>query len=209
MTARHDTILLMSRLRSLISAVAVTASLLLFTPLATRAHALSVVPPTFSELVAEAQTVFVGRVTSLVSLWTGAGAQRRIVTDITLAVESTIKGDGAAERTLRFLGGTADGETLLVPGMPQFTLGDRAVLFVTGDTNAISPLVGVRHGRFPVHRAPDGYDYVTFHDGRTFSDIYQVGRAAITVSRTPIRPMRREDFEREVQLAIRRGRGGR
>ena len=111
--------------------------------------AISVIAPTFQELVAEAQTVFVGEVTATQTLWTGTGTQRTIVTNVTFAVESTLKGTGASVRVLRFLGGTVDDQTLRVPGMPTFKVGDRAVLFVTNDVNAISPLVGVMHGRFP------------------------------------------------------------
>ncbi len=127
------------------------------------------------------------------------------MTDVTFAVESTIKGDAVPERVLRFLGGSVGSQTLRVPGVPQFAIGDRAVLFVSDQPQAISPLVGVMHGRFPVHRGPDGYDYVTFHDGRALSATSQVGAAAIVASRTTLRPMRRDDFEREVRLEMQRG----
>jgi hypothetical protein len=169
-----------------------------------KASAIAVIPPTFPELVAEARTVFVGRVTSSLSQWSGSGAGRTIVTDVTFAVESVLKGDSEPTRILRFLGGTVDDQTLRIPGVPRFATGDRAVLFVTGQTGTISPLVGVMHGRFPVHRAPDGADYVTFHDGRTLSSIAQVGSASVVASRTMLRPMRREDFEHEILLEAER-----
>ena len=170
--------------------------------------AISVMAPTFQELVAEAQTVFVGEVTATQTLWTGTGAERTIVTNVTFAVESTLKGAGASVRVLRFLGGTVDDQTLSVPGIPTFKVGDRAVLFVTSDVNAISPLVGVMHGRFPLTKASDGHEYVALHDGRVFSSVDQVGPSAVTASRTPLRPMRREDFENEIRLELQR-RGGR
>lgn len=171
--------------------------------------AASVIAPTFQELVAEAQTVIVGQVTSSQSRWSGAGQRRTIVTDVTVAVDSTLKGEAASVRVLRFLGGTVDDQTLQVPDIPRFKVGDRAVLFVTGDVNAISPLVGVTHGRFPINRAPDGYDYVTLHDGRTLSTVSQIGPASVMASRTPLKPMRREDFEREIRLELQRNGGGR
>ena len=167
--------------------------------------AISVIAPTFQELVAEAQTVFVWQVTATQATWTGAGATRTIVTNVTFAVESTLKGDGAPRvRVLRFLGGTVDDQTLSVPGIPTFNVGDRAVLFVTGEANTISALVGVMHGRFPITKALDGQEYVALHDGRVFSSTGQVGPGAVTVSRAPLRPMRREDFENEIRLELQR-----
>src|SRR5207248_942365 len=140
------------------AAVQPAAAALIVTTLGVHLAAIAVLPPTFADLVAEAQAVFVGRVTTSLSQWSGSGAQRSIVTDVTFAVESTIKGDALPLRVLRFLGGTVDNQTLLIPGVPRFATGDRAVLFLTDQTQTISPLVGVMHGRFPVHRGPDGYD---------------------------------------------------
>jgi hypothetical protein len=169
--------------------------------------AISVIAPTFQELVAEAQTVFVGEVTATQALWIGDGAQRTIVTNVTFAVETTLKGADERVRVLRFIGGAVGDQTLTVPGIPTFKVGDRAVLFVTNDVNAISPLVGVMHGRFPLTKASDGREYVALHDGRVFSSVGQVGPSAVTASPTPLRPMRREDFENEVRLELQR-RGG-
>jgi hypothetical protein len=166
------------------------------------ASATSVVAPTFRELVAEAQLVFVGDVTSTQTLWTGTGQERAIVTEVTFTVQSTLKGVASSRQVLRFLGGTLEGYTLTIPGVPQFNVGDRAVLFVSSDTHAISPLVGVMHGRFPIKVASDGYEYVTLHDGRAFSSVEQVGPAPVITSRTPLRTMRRVDFEREIRLEL-------
>lgn len=164
--------------------------------------AASVIAPTFRELVAEAQLVFVGHVTATQPLWVNAGAQREISTDVTFEVESILKGESAPTRVLRFMGGTLEESTLRIPGVPQFVVGDRALLFVSSTTHAISPLVGVMHGRFPIRRGTDGFDYVTLHDGRAFSRVEQVGPSAVVISSTPVRTMRLADFMNEIRLEL-------
>ncbi len=74
-----------------------------------------------------------------------------------------------------------------VSGVPTFELGDRAVLFVSGE-RAISPVVGHFQGEFPINTAPDGTDYVTLHDRRAFSAVGQIG-ATVTVSPVAIPTM--------------------
>ena len=162
----------------------------------------TVIAPTFHELVAEAQLVLVGHVTNTQALWVSAGAHRQISTDVTFEVESVLKGESASTHVLRFVGGTLDGDTLRIPGVPEFQTGDRALLFVSATTHAISPLVGVMHGRFPIRQGTDGFDYVTLHDGRAFSRVEQVGPTAVVVSATPIRTMRLADFVREIRLEL-------
>lgn len=170
--------------------------------------ATTVIAPTFRELVAEARTVFVGQVTGTQAVWVGRDGDRAIFTDVTFTVGSTLNGDALPTRTLRFMGGTLDGYTLTIPGVPHFSAGDRAVLFVSATGPAISPLVGVMHGRFPITQAADGYEYVTLHDGRAFATIAQIGPSAAVVSPTPIRTMRLVDFENEIMVEL-RARGSR
>src|SRR5437868_5943105 len=69
------------------------------------AHATTVIPPTFDELVTRAEMIFEGTVTSMHSEWTGEGSNRHIVTFVTLKIEDSIKGGGGSEYTIRLLGG--------------------------------------------------------------------------------------------------------
>lgn len=94
------------------------------------AHATTVVPPSFDELVANAEVIFQGTVTDVKSQWTGEGAERHIVTYITLNVEDALKGEPGATYTMRMLGGTVDGTTMEVSDVPKFKVGDRDILFV-------------------------------------------------------------------------------
>ena len=136
-------------MKRLLSALLV-CSLLLGLPVTSRA--LTVVPRSFDELVARADTVFQGTVSAQESRWTGEGAERHIVTFVTFQVEQTLKGTAAATQTLRFLGGTVGDTTLDVPDQPRFTVGQKAVLFVVNNGRQFCPLVGVAQGRFHVVR---------------------------------------------------------
>ena len=79
-------------------------------------RATSVVPPSFPELVAEADGIYRGRVTSIqarrVPLPEGDGSV--IKTFVTFAVERALKGAEQTQLTLEFLGGTVGDETITV-----------------------------------------------------------------------------------------------
>jgi hypothetical protein len=51
------------------------------------ALATTVIPPSFDELVSRAELIFQGSVTDVRSEWTGEGAQRHIMSYVTLKVE--------------------------------------------------------------------------------------------------------------------------
>src|SRR5688572_28769419 len=73
-------------------------------------------------------------------------------TVVTWSVEDGVKGvDTDAIYSARFLGGpTPDGKTLSVSEIPEFDMGDRDLLFITGNGDLGCPLVGGEQGRVPV-----------------------------------------------------------
>ena len=146
-----------------------------------------VIPMSFAQIVAAADTIVVAEAIDSRSEWITNGTNRAIVTRVTFRVSDTYKGLDRLLLPLEFLGGTVDDATMEVSGVPTFDLGDRAVLFVSG-SRAASPIVGHFQGEFPVNTAPDGTDYVTLHDRRAFSAVGQVG-ASITVSPVAIPTM--------------------
>jgi hypothetical protein len=93
---------------------------------------------------------------------------------------------------------------LSVPGLPVFSRGERAVLFVRAQANAVSPLVGMMHGRFRVNTTPDGRQRVTTHDGLAFAGTQQLGNIPANSPRA-IQTMTLGDFERAIVEAVRRG----
>lgn len=113
-------------------------------------HAMSVIPPTFAELVAEADVIVRARVVSLQPFAEKSPAGEVLRTRITFVVEATLKGRHEGGLTLDFLGGELDGRGLRVPGMPTFTPGSTELLFVTRQGAGLCPLVAAGHGRYRV-----------------------------------------------------------
>ncbi|MCX6955866.1 MAG: hypothetical protein NTV51_27295 [Verrucomicrobia bacterium] len=141
------------------SALAVAVVCLLFAPLV---RAMSVVPPTFAELVAEATAVVRGEVTGVRTEEFDSPQGRGIRTLVTFRVERTLKGASADTLTLTFLGGTVGKRSLRIAGMPSFTAGQREIVFVARNGEVLCPLIGAGHGRYHVVTEPATQrEYVT------------------------------------------------
>jgi hypothetical protein len=164
------------------------------------ASSTTVIPPTFDQLVSNAQLIFVGEVANVHSIWeaTPRGG-RSIVSIVTLRVEDVWKGSVGSMTQLEFLGGEVDGMVMEVVGMPTFRLGQRDVLFVGETVRQASPLVGFMHGRFRVERnSVSGVDRVRTFDGRGLGTIAEIG-ANLPPRFEAITPMRLDDFKVAVQ----------
>ena len=163
----------------------------------------TVIPPTFDELVARAESVFVARVVALRSSWVATRSGRAIVTDVTFFIERTLKGPTHAERSLEFLGGTVGEDTLQVTGMPQFHIGDRDVLFVADSGRPVSPLVGFMYGRFRIVRdTVTGADMIRTHDGRPRASVAEVGNLTRAATVAPARTLTLDDFLNAVNAKL-------
>jgi hypothetical protein len=148
------------------------------------ARATTVIPPTFDQLVTNAEMIFEGTVTAMRSEWTGQGADRHIVTYVTFKIEDPIKGALGADYTIRMMGGTVDGQTMEVTDAPRFKVGDRDILFVEHNGTQFIPLVGIMHGRFHVQADPNGAnEKIAKDNGATVADVTKLGqdeRAAVS-----------------------------
>lgn len=148
--------------------------LLVVVPLA---RATTVVPPTFPDLVGKADAIYRGRVTSVEAhrVDRADGGGQVIKTFVTFAVERVLKGNERTEVVLEFLGGTVGEETLTVSGMPEFTVGQREIVFVRRNGVQLCPLVAMMHGRYHVrHDATAGRDFVARDDGEPLTDVADV-----------------------------------
>jgi len=143
---------------------------------ATSVSATTVVPPTFEQLVDQAQVIFHGTVTKLNSQWIGEGAQRRIVTFVTFDVKESLKGQTGKTYTIRTFGGTVDGETMRIGDAPTFEVGDDQILFVENNGSQVIPLVGLMHGQFRVRKDASGREMVTTNKNQPLSDVQNLGR---------------------------------
>jgi hypothetical protein len=139
-------------------------------------RATTVIPPSFDQLVSEAELIFEGTVTDARSEWTGQGTERHIVTYVTFNIEDAIKGAPGKSYTIRMLGGTVDGETIEVADTPKFKMGDRDILFVEHNGSQFVPLVGIMHGRFHVLTDENGRESVAKDTGAPVADLTKLGK---------------------------------
>lgn len=167
------------------------------------ARSTTVIPPTFDALVSGANTIFVGEVMNVRAEWQATPGGRAIVTFVTFRVEDVWKGDVGAVTQLSFMGGEIGDIGMKVHGMPTFTMGQRDVLFVSGEARKVSPLVGLMYGRMRVERdTASRVDRVRTHDGQALGSVAQVGPQRAAPSLASITPMRLSDLESAVRSRL-------
>ena len=153
--------------------------------------ATTVIPPTFEQLVDQAEMIFQGTVTKTNSQWIGEGDQRRIVTYVTFEVKDALKGSPGKSYTVRQFGGTVDGETMMIDDAPVFNVGDQDILFVENNGSQVVPLVGLMHGRFHVRKDASGREMVTTNEDQPLGDVSRLGHedtGAATAAATALSP---------------------
>ena len=121
----------------------------------TQGEATTVLQYSFSDLVQQAETVVIGTVSAIEAEWDAA--RELPYTLVTLTTLDILKGESSQTAlTLRFLGGpNPDGMILQLAGVPDFSIGDRNVLFVTGNNHYAVPLVGLWQGVYQVVYDPE------------------------------------------------------
>jgi hypothetical protein len=126
--------------------------------------ALTLVPLSEAEIVDASERIVLGTVTSVTVEWADPDGDglRNIYTTATFRVEDSLKGGDQVgdSLTLRLFGGTLEGRTQAVPGLPTFTQNERLVLCLlprAGQRKAY-PIVGAIQGRWVVTRDESGQD---------------------------------------------------
>jgi hypothetical protein len=163
------------------------SALVLLLGLASLGRATSLVPPSFPELVAEAEAIYRARVTDLQARHVTAPDGTAIIkTYVTFAVERTFKGADRAAVTLEFLGGTVGPESMVVSGMPVFNLGGAEYVFVQRNGIQFCPLVAMGHGRYRILRhAAGSREYLVRDNGLPLTDLAEVEMTLHTLQ-TPL-----------------------
>lgn len=115
--------------------------------LATRSEATVVERLDLDRLVATANTIVLGQVESTETYWSDDG--RLILTRNTVRVGETLKGSPSSSVVVTTIGGTLDGITLYVAGMPEFRENEETVVFLEG-TGVYRTVVGLGQGKFAV-----------------------------------------------------------
>ena len=169
---------------------------------------MTVRPPSFPELVEEAATIVQTRVAGVESRAIVApDGQRVIKTFVRFATVKSVKGQTGEEFTLSFLGGTAEGETWHIAGMPAFRAGDEDFLFITKKAT-LCPLVGAMHGRYRVQSdIASGRRYIARDNGESLSDVANViapmeSSSANRATATAVAPLTPEQFEQAVRAEV-------
>jgi hypothetical protein len=139
-------------------------------------RATTVIPPTFDQLVGQAEFIFQGTVTATNPQWAGEGSERHIVTYVTFKIEDAIKGAPGDTYTIRMFGGTVDGHTMEATDTPRFKVGDRDILFVEHNGTQFVPLVGIMHGRFRVQDQGDGRETISKDNGAPMANVKKLGQ---------------------------------
>jgi hypothetical protein len=168
-------------------------------------RATTVIAPTFSELVEQAQVVFEGETIQTQSRWATSGTHRVIRTDVTFSVVRTLKGELGTQTMLTFLGGIVGEDRMEVVGMPKFRVGDRDVLFVNADGAPSSPVVGFMHGRFRILEDPaTGRQSMARFNYEPLAAVGELGTAALRSGVPSSRALTLRAFEDEITSAVRR-----
>lgn len=156
-------------------------------------------------LVRESDFVLVGRATHAEARW---DAGRRIVTDVTLRVERSMKGDAAPgdEVIVRQLGGSIGELGMRVAGEPTIGTGDRLVLFGRrSGTGAHLRSVGMSQGVLPV-RVEEGRD-VVHPGGAGLALVRQVQGQLVTAPPALVHPRPLDELEADIRRIVEEGRG--
>jgi hypothetical protein len=166
-------------------------------------QATTVIPPTFDQLVGQAQFIFQGSVTDVRSMWVGEGAQRHIISYVTFKVEDTMKGKPGASFVMQMLGGTVDGEAMEVTDSPKFRVGDRDILFVENNGEQFVPLVGINHGRFHVRTDEQtGRDIVTNGEDEPVGDVTKLGHEEESATATASQALSPGSFKAQIESKL-------
>ena len=113
------------------------------------AHATVVGPLPEAMLTAHARVIVIGRVTDISSHWDTR--QGQILTDITVRLDEILKGTApGAEVTIRQLGGRVGDIESRVEGSPEFSVGERVLLFLTTRRDGTLRVAHLYLGKFSI-----------------------------------------------------------
>jgi hypothetical protein len=147
---------------------------------ATTVHRLS-----FDDLVSKSQSIVSGRAIDTRTYRSADG--KLILTSYTFEVEQTLKGGAASTVVITTIGGRVGNTILHVAGMPSFSVGENAVVFLER-SGAYNTVVGLTQGKFSVVNG----EVANSISGLSFSD------------NAPGQPLRMalDEFKHQIQLRL-------
>ena len=169
-----------------------TLTAVLFLTITISLRATSFVATDLGELTRDARTIARGVVVAVDSRW--SDDRSRIETLVTLEAEQYLKGSFGPTVQFSVPGGRVGRYRSIVVGAPQFTTGDRVVVFLAGSAPNLPHVIGLSQGLFRVVSDSEGW---------------KVTPPPIVTSSTRIvrgdpthRPMALEAFEQQVRSLV-------
>ena len=114
--------------------------------------------PGLSELVENSDTIVAGEVLDMRSAWTAD--RREIFTTVTLRTERRFKGGGRNLVRFRVPGGTVGDTRMTATHSAQFTVGERALVFLTGESGRLPRVTAGEAGKRHLRTDEDGIDRI-------------------------------------------------
>jgi len=168
--------------------VLVTLALTLISAIA---HATVLLPADLSDLSHEAVAIARGRIAAVEPQW--KEGRRGIETLVTLQTESYLKGSLGTIVQFRVPGGTLGRFSSVVVGAPQFTVGQRVILFLGSRGPTIPYVLGLSQGVFRLAQSAQG-DWIV-----TPPPIVATVDGPIVRGTLGLGPTSLSDFERQVR----------
>jgi len=155
-----------------------------------------------ADIVERSREIVVGTVRSTRCV-AESGGRNLIFTDVEFEQLEPWKGTfPASTRTYRFAGGTLNGRTVVVPGVPRFAVGARYVLFADAAGDGLCATVGWGQGRYELRRDPrTGALVVHDADGRPVHG-FAAGLPVLAPTPDRPRPLTVEELQVEVLRAL-------
>lgn len=128
--------------------------------------AVSVIERSADEMLQDADEVFYGQVTDIYSQQRFNGQNGQIFTFVQFSKLKQVKAAQASTDSTYVLcmaGGRVANTVQMYPGIPQFVLGERYVIFVRDNKKTAFPLVGIQQGFVHVKKASDGRYMLKFN----------------------------------------------
>ena len=143
----------------------ISVQLSLIVLIASFSHATTVQRLGLDDLVKKAQTIVVGKVTGSRTYWTAD--RKLILTNYTIQVDETIKGQASRNIEVTAIGGKIGDLELYASGMVSFAKGENAVVFIE-QSGAYHTVVGLGQGKFTVtnDEVTNNVGDLSFPDGR-------------------------------------------
>lgn len=141
------------------------------------------------KMTVESDAIIMGEVTEVKSQWNAQ--QTTLYTYTTIKVSRCIDGSCTDKMHLKHRGGSAGGKTLHIPGMPQFTCGQKVLLFLRKDPEGqqgFYAVFGMCQGMFVISKdKKSGKVYAVQQHG---ASIAQIGAGGVIKTDDDFRPLK-------------------